>query len=102
MIKFKDLYVSLAPADQNSDERLKGIFQPAVNSTAGCPWILKGLKDDLMRALSAVKALEKQETPRPKVVSELKISDVEMLEGKLRGALDELHARKAKLKNKAA
>ncbi len=102
MFKIQDLYVSLSSEDQALGWR--GPFTrtaTTVKSTAECVYLQKigKLKAYLVRALAVVDGLEEEteQSEKPQTVAE-----VEMLEEKLRGAIDELRARKVELESEAA
>ncbi len=102
MIKFKDLYVCLAPpGKEKAETRLPGIppVLPIINSTDGCIWGIGHLKEFLAASLNIAESLENEAGPGPEPQT---VAEIEVLEEKLKGALEELRIRKAELKNEAA
>jgi hypothetical protein len=91
MIKFKDLYVSL---DQGQDF----IHHPGIGTTSSCGKKIQELKNYLKEALEITESFEQEAEEQ-----ELKtVAEIEMLEEKLKAALDELRARRANLAHEAA
>jgi hypothetical protein len=99
MIKFKDLYVTLTRDDlQPDDIVVRDPQERTAKTTTNCVGgQLEHLKNYLVRALALAVRIEDEVDEGPQTVAE-----VEMLEEKLRGALDELRARKAELESEAA
>jgi len=98
---FKDLYVSLS-GDQ---DRLEGYRGPqgrtglTARSTQECTYLhqVDKLKAYLVQALAVAVDLENKVDVAPRSVAE-----IEMLEERLRAAMEELRIRKAELENEAA
>jgi hypothetical protein len=97
-MKFRELYVALTPDDQLDEKLWRVPILPATKTTTNClGGQIEHLKNYLVRALALAVRLEQEVDEGPQTVAE-----VEMLEEKLKGALEELRARKAELEREAA
>jgi hypothetical protein len=99
MFRYKDLYISLASPDDEIGLGVGPEKHDVKKSTPNCAVIRQvgNLKEYLVKALAITVEIEKELEEHPRTVAE-----VELLEEKLKEALDDLRARKMELEKKAA